>query len=320
VGSPTDNLGCHRDQEWEHGPARHIARLMLCASFLSLGADRVGAGAVAPAPQPPCGVAIVGERDLRYGEHPLDEARPFAPIKFHRNEAPGPDSMLLVSRTTNGFFPRVYLENLRSGAKECLEPQGWSELPAWAPDGSRFAYVNQDTVTNTERLVVMARATRSRAAFEGLAHVVDFWWSPDSRMVALYGQDLATRAPALYIFWPLLQKSWHVDNLNLFLDYDASWSPDSRLLAFSRPTNVSPTEEILESDLHFADVRRHLVCTPRITRSLVELDPRWVGPRAVRCLVASVKAGRTGALREVVLEVSTSTEPHSHRDKRGSTR
>ena len=63
----------------------------------------------------PCTLQVQRERDPKYGERPFAETVPYAPIKGHRNEAPGPDSLLLVSRTTRGFYPRVYLENRGDG-------------------------------------------------------------------------------------------------------------------------------------------------------------------------------------------------------------
>jgi hypothetical protein len=270
--------------------------------------------AVTPLPHtqfPACSLHVQRERDPQYGERPFAEYVRFAPIKGHRNEAPGPDSLLLVSRTTHGFYPRVYLENRRDGSSLCLEPKGWSEIPSWAPSGRLFAYVHKDTVANVERLVVGSPTTPRFAVFERTVDIVDYWWSPDSRAIALYGRDRTSRAEALFVFWPETRTSWRVDQLEYFLDYEVSWSPNSRLLAFSRPERANNDEEITRADILLADAKSRRVCCLLRTPDRVEREPMWISDSTLRCTVLPAHGEKVGTPREIVMKLSD-TPSSSH--------
>jgi dipeptidyl aminopeptidase/acylaminoacyl peptidase len=266
--------------------------------------------AVPPAqpPSTPCALQVQHERDVRYGERPYAATLRFAPVTGHRNEAPGPDSLILVSRTTHGFYPRVYLENRRDGSSRCLEPRGWSEIPSWAPNGRWFAYVHKDTVTNVERLVVGCPRRPHAAIFERTVDIVDYWWSPDSRAIALYGRDRATRAEALFVYWPESKQVWRADQLEYFLDYDVSWAPNSRLLAFSRPEGANKTDDIIRADIMLADVRKRCICRLLRTPDRVELEPQWISDSALRCTVVPARGQMLGTPRDIVMEIKASPQ------------
>lgn len=250
---------------------------------------------------PACSLCVQQERDVRYGERPFAETMRFAPVKGHRNEAPGPDSLLLVSRTTHGFYPRVYLEDRRNGSSTCLEPRGWSEIPSWSPSGNWYAYVHKDTVANVERLVVGTPSSPRRAIFDRTVDIVDYWWSPDSRAIALYGRDRATRMEALFVYWPEAKTSWRVDQLEYFLDYEVSWAPSGRVLAFSRPERANGDEEVVRADMMLADVRSRHVCRLLRTPDRVEREPMWIADTTLRCTVQSARGEEVGAPREIVM-------------------
>jgi Tol biopolymer transport system component len=259
-------------------------------------------------PSTPCTLRVQHERDVRYSERPYAETVRFAPVKGHRNEAPGPDSLLLVSRTAHGFYPRVYLENRREGTIRCLEPSGWSEIPSWAPNGRWFAYVHKDTVANIERLVVGSPQRPHAAVFEHTVDIVDYWWSPDSRAIALYGRDRTTRAEALFVYWPETMNAWRVDQLEYFLDYDVTWAPNSRLLAFSRPDGANSTDDIIRADIMLADVQTRRVCRLLRTPDRVEREPQWISDSALRCTVLPIRRQALGTPRDIVMEFKASPQ------------
>lgn len=268
----------------------------------------MAAASVAQPLSRPCALQVQHERDPRYGERPFADTVRFAPVKGHRNEAPGPDSMLLVSRTTRGFYPRVYLENRRDGTSRCLEPKGWSEIPSWSPSGRWYAYVHKDTVANVERLVVGSPRTPHAAVFERTVDIVDYWWSPDSRAIALYGRDRVTRAEALFVYWPESKSSWRVDQLEYFLDYDVAWAPNSRVLAFTRPEAVNDADDIVRADILLADGRTRRVCRLLCTPDRVEREPQWISNSALRCTVTPVHGQTVGTPRDIVMELKASSE------------
>lgn len=259
-------------------------------------------------PAAPCALRVAHERDPRSGDRVQSESLPFAPVKGHRNEAPGPDSLLLVSRTTRGFYPRVYLEDRRAGTSRCLEPRGWSELTSWSPNGRWYAYVHKDTVANLERLVVGSPRRPRAAVFERTVDIVDYRWSPDSRAVALYGRDRVTRAVALYIFWPETRAAWRVDQLQYFLDIDFDWAPDGRQVAYSRPEGANDSEEITSADIMLADVRSRSVCRLCRTPDRVESRPEWVSANALRCTIQAARGSAVGTPRDIIMELGTSSK------------
>ena len=79
---------------------------LVLIAFASLLAQSVCARST----DPPHHWRLGPERDPASSAVASDDRVPFAPVKGHRNEAPGPQGERLVVRTNRGYFPRVFLE------------------------------------------------------------------------------------------------------------------------------------------------------------------------------------------------------------------
>lgn len=255
-----------------------------------------------------CEWSVVRTRSIRSGEAPFEESLRYAPRGMQRNEVQGPDSLQLAVRTTKGYYPHVFLEDLRTGHSNVLLPGGWSNLPSWSPDGKQIAFVIRDSVSKRQSLAVVNRRAAKTTTFTAASSVIDYKWSPDGSALAAYGHSRATRQVTLYWLRTADGVSQPVDTLDLLADYDFSWSPDSKQLVFSRTTESSTHEVALAADLWVTSSEGRRKCRLLETPDQVELRPRWITNRVVSFESAPVREGVVGEARTVAAELRLNTD------------
>jgi len=103
------------------------------------------------------------------------------------------------------------------------------------------------------KLTVIDVASRKEIADVKIAVGNDSKWSPDSRMIAADGTSYIHSKTVLYVLSIASNAVTVIDSLDVIGSYEFSWSPDSRWIAFSRPTKTDHWEEPMEADLWIAD-------------------------------------------------------------------
>ncbi len=250
-----------------------------------------------------CKWSVLSTRDPRPEEVPFEESLSYAPLQAQRNEVWGPDSLRLIVRTTKGYYPHVFLEDRRTGRSRAVIPDGWSNLPSWSPDGKLIACVIRDSVSRLQSLAVTSRRTGRTIVFAEASSVIEYKWSPDASAIAVYGHARATRRITLFWLRAADGHSRPVDTLDVIADYDCSWSPDSKHLAFSRPTVISDREEVVAADLWIAGGEGRAKWCLIESPNQVELRPRWIANRLLRFEAARVSEGVVGTPRSVIAEL-----------------
>jgi len=254
------------------------------------------------------------ERDPAGSLVATDDRVPFAPVKGHRNEAPGPHGERLAVRTNRGYFPRVFLEQADSSS-HAIAPEGWSYLPGWSPDGQVMSCVQEDSASHVQALVLVDRSGARIRRFTQVATVIDYRWGPTAKSLVFYGIDRGTRKITLYWLDVLRGAATPVDTLDLIADYDFSWSAHGDLLAYARPTSTSEMEDITASDLWLAERGGLRKTRLTFTQDRVELEPRFVANRTLILTVAPTRGEEVGARREVQVDVVDATGTHGSHGK-----
>jgi Tol biopolymer transport system component len=107
---------------------------------------------------------------------------------------------------------------------------------------------------------------------------VRYRWSPDAKYLAVSATLEGGAASVLYIVDTRTGQHRALDTLQVYSDYDVGWSPDSRMLAASRPTRLADTEEVIEAEIWIYDLNgRRIRVAPAAGRANV--SPRWVDNR-----------------------------------------
>ena len=100
-----------------------------------------------------------------------------------------------------GFAPELWRVPFLGGAPKRVAANVWTP-PGWTPDGKRMAFVRQDVVANTtelivadpdggnEHVLVKRERPRSFASVFFAGAVVRPAWSPDGRVIAVFGANL----------------------------------------------------------------------------------------------------------------------------------
>ena len=100
-----------------------------------------------------------------------------------------------------------------------------------------------------------------------------------------------------------------LDTIDVSADYEFSWSPDGRWIAFSRPTKVDYEDQTLAADLWIADAKTGTTWLVLETPDWVESNPLWITDRTIQ--VDRVHWDRTeaGVEQSVVIELSKKDSP-----------
>jgi Tol biopolymer transport system component len=197
----------------------------------------------------------------------------------------GPDSLRLIDINDSEHHPRVFIEDMRTGERDDIVGASASR-PAWSPNG-RFiacaAYHDQDQASE---LTVVDRRTRKRIINDAGISADEYRWSPDSRWIAVEGVEKGTNHVVLSVYDVARGRRHRVARTSAFGSFGLSWSPDSKYLAFTKPTTVDDDEVVLAADLWVVQIPIWLPCRTRATPTEIESRPEWISGTAV--LVTSV--------------------------------
>jgi hypothetical protein len=74
-----------------------------------------------------------------------------------------------------------------------------------------------------------------------------------------------------------------LDSVDVLEAHDFSWSPDGRWLAFSRPTELDESEEVVvAADLWIAETGTGRVWPLIESANFVEMNPLWISDRTIQ--------------------------------------
>ena len=283
-------------------PASELARrwiVISVASFACLGAGDARAGSVR---SKGCSspVTVVGTRDRRSDDAPMVRRLPFS-VGANPRSIPGPDSLRLIDTDDAEHHPRVFIEDLRTGRRDDIVGTSASR-PCWSPDGRYIACVVYVSQEQPYQLAVIDRHSRRRIDIDACLAVDEYRWSPNSRWIAVEGVERSTNRVGLSIYDLTRGRLRRLSTTPAFGSYGLSWSPDSRLLAFTEPSEVDEDETVLAADLWVAATSSWSPCRVRTSPDEIESQPEWLTDSEV--LVKTIpRTAPHSAGRDLVLEL-----------------
>jgi dipeptidyl aminopeptidase/acylaminoacyl peptidase len=192
----------------------------------------------------------------------------------------------------------LFLVEPSSGRSEFLA-KGTAPRPS--NDGRYLAYDRWDSIRRPWTLVVLDLTTKQEFVpnLDGCSSPHE--WSPDGKWIAVMVTPCQERKSKLcFVAMPSGAVQW-VDSLEVFSDYEFSWSPDSRCLVAARPTAMDEeSEEPTASDLWIIGIDGHR-CLLSSTPAYVEHDPQWIDGNSIRVDRSQLKNGEFVGADHVVL-------------------
>jgi Tol biopolymer transport system component len=132
--------------------------------------------------------------------------------------------------------------------------------------------------------------------------VDQYRWSPNSRWIAVEGVERATNRVGLSVYDLTRGHLRRVSITDAFGSYGLSWCPDSKYLAFTKPSEVDEEESVLAADLWIAPTSSWLPCPIRATTDEIESQPEWLSDSELLVKAVPITAPHTVG-RELVLEL-----------------
>jgi len=268
-----------------------------------LGSSRVPAGG-AQVKARPCPVTVTTTRDKRPDDLPVAHQLRFG-VGADPRSVLGPDSLRLIDTDDSEHHPHVFVEDMRTGKRDDIVGQSASR-PAWSPDGLYIACVVYVSQQQPYQLAVIDRRTRRRIDIDPRLAVDEYRWSPNSRWIAVEGVERATNHVGLSVYDLVRGRLHRVSTTRAFGSYGFSWSPDSKLMAFTEPIAVDEEETVLAADLWLVPTSSWRPCRVCATQDEIESQPEWLTDATL--LVKSVpRTAPHGVGRELVLELRRRT-------------
>lgn len=258
-----------RTDGWKRGVVVAGAATMLAAAWW---APPVTCGGV----DAPCAWRVVSTRPAGVGDTAFVDRDPVLAEPEDLRDAPGPDSLRLLNRRAPSGKWGIYLFDQRTGDTTLLAERG--SVPRFSPDGRYVAFSLWRSIDRPWNLVILDRKTGRRIE-PVLGGCVSAYrrWSPDGRWLAVQSNLCKqSRSRLCLVSLPSGAVRW-VDSLDVFAEYEVSWSPDSRHLAVIRPEAIDHrSEEPTVADLWIFTDQGRRRCPLLITPDYVERDPKWV--------------------------------------------
>ncbi len=233
---------------------------------------------------------------------------------------PGPDSLWLLVQNDSEQHPYIYLKDLRTGDTELLLPE-IAFSPRWSPDGRYIACIISGSSSRSEVHSVLARdlaiielASRKRIYPHLKSSSITIKWSLDSKSLAVAG--LSYDEPGSVLTSVSLPEGTVgvLDTVGIYADYEFAWSPDSKWIAVSRPTELFPqTGDISKADLWILSRSSDIKCKVLDTPGWVEGEPQWITDRTILLERISWRDLEAAEEETTVVELSLSTSFHSPR-------
>ena len=192
----------------------------------------------------------------------------------------------------NSYEQQIWLADTRTGAtRQLTNSKKSSQSPAWAPDGSRLAFIS-DRTDKRQLYVINPSAGEAEALTSGDEGVSSFAWSPDGRTIAYTQTEPKSTAikerEKKYGEYAIDDQDFRMSHL-LVIDVESratksltrgaftvgsfAWSPDSRTIAFDHRANPSPaaggTADISIVTVADGSIR------PLVTQDGPDSNPTW---------------------------------------------
>jgi dipeptidyl aminopeptidase/acylaminoacyl peptidase len=256
---------------------------------------------------PPNPWTVVSVRESRAGDVPFEEASRYLWPSTDANNVPGPDSLVAHVRTDEKHHAYIELEDLRTGkALPLLKANAC--LPQWSPDGKHIACSVWKSPRQSGQLTVVDVATRAVILDPGVDGITTKW-SPDSRTLLAEGLTYPSQRLMLYTISVPDGRVMALDTNDVSADYEFSWSPDGRWIAFSRPTKVDYEDATLAADLWIADAKTGTTWLVLETPDWIESDPLWITNRTIQVDRVHWDDTEAGVKQSVVIELSKKDSP-----------
>lgn len=220
-------------------------------------------------------LTLTEPRASRPDETSFEDALPLPKEPDNSNVAPGPRGLIALMKADRQHHPRLYLTDPAKPDSMQLLIDRYATKPRWAPVGERLACTVWRSRTFPWSLSLISIGRADTLYPLPHANAVRYRWSPDARHLAVSATLEGGAASALYLVDARGGQHRALDTLQVYSDYDVGWSPDSRMLAASRPTQLADTEEVLEAEVWIYDLSgRRVLAVPAAGRANVA--PRWV--------------------------------------------
>jgi hypothetical protein len=246
--------------------------------------------------------SVVAVREPRAGEVPFEETSGYLYPSMDANNPSGPDSLEAHMRI-EGRRGHVEIQDFRAGMSGVFRIEN-ACLPEWSPNGKYLTCSIWTPERRMGTLSVFDIDTRRVIAEARLASGNNAKWSPDSRMVLVDGVSYGGDGKILLYRMTVPEGDIAViDTLGVPTNYEFSWSPDSRWIAFSRPTRMIHEGDATASDLWIADAERGDAWPLRITPDRVQSDPLWISNQLIQVREVVWDEEHQTTERLVVIEV-----------------
>jgi Tol biopolymer transport system component len=216
------------------------------------------------------------------------------------NRVPGLGSFVAVVRTDSLHHPHIYIEDAVRKSSRILLRKGASE-PRWSPDGKRVACIAWESPVEPWVLTIVDRDGRRLSQPLRKFNVMGFKWAPDGRWIAVTATAGSSGRTYLALVSAVDGRVHLADTVRVVTDYEFSWSPDSRVLAFSRVTALNAYEEPKAADIWLVVPGRR-PCPLVVSSDYVETQPRWVASNRLR-FSRVPRASSAPAVEDVVLDL-----------------
>lgn len=226
-----------------------------------------------------CAWQVVSTRAASPGNRAFEDRDSLLREPANPNRVPGPRGMVAFVKTDSTRRPHIFLEDTVRHISRQLFTAIASE-PRWSPDGTKLACVSW--LSSSEPWVLTVVDLKTHAVLQPLrgVNVMGFKWSPDGARIAVTAT--LPRQPRSVLALVTLPNAILVhDTLSVLADYELAWSPDSRTLAFARPTAIDADEEVTASDLWLLEDGT-TKCPLLFGPDFVETAPRWLDDQQLR--------------------------------------
>ena len=253
-----------------------------------------------PATRPACRESIRVIRPATASDTAYEERHPLLREPSDPNRVPGPGSLLAVVRTDSLHHPHIYIEDAIRRSSRLLLGKGASE-PRWSPDGKRIACIAWESPDEPWVLTVVDPDGRRLSQPLRKFNVMGFKWAPDGRWIAVTATAGSSGRTYLALVSAIDGRVHVADTVRVVTDYEFSWSPDSRVLAFSRVTALNAYEEPKAADIWLVVPGRR-PCPLVVSSDYVETQPRWVAADRLR-YTRVPRASSAPAVEDVVVDL-----------------
>jgi TolB protein len=191
---------------------------------------------------------------------------------LNTSASPSPDGTRVAVVLGKDGNPELYTMTIGGGGLQRLtRTRGAESSPTWSPDGARIAYVSDEG--GTPQVYVMSVPPSGSGAAQRLTRHATYCTEPDwsplgDRLVVV------SRAAGAFSLFLVDVASGGATQLQTGGDaMDATWSPNGKILAFTRLSNHRASVALFDADA------QELIALPALDGECAE--PAW-GPRSGR--------------------------------------